>query len=167
MTTYPGPPTGRVHTTPQGRQLIIERTYRANIEDVWASFTEPERVARWYGIIDGVQSPGSTITITMSAEDGAPTEPARIIECHPPRKFVVETAGAGEPWRLQVELEEAEGQTHMVFAQRLADDLDAADIGPGWEFYADRHDAALNDDPMPDWSNDNYQAILGPHYDLN
>lgn len=167
MTTYPGPPTGCVHATPQGRQLTIERTYRARIEDVWASFTEPERVVRWYGIIDGVQSPGSTITITMTAEEGAPTEQARIIECDPPRKFLIETAGMGDPWQLQVELEEIGDQTKMTFTQRLSDDLDTADIGPGWEFYADRHDAAFNDNPMPDWADDNYQTILGPHYKLN
>ncbi|MGB3258053.1 MAG: SRPBCC family protein [Ornithinimicrobium sp.] len=164
MTTYPGPPTGRVHTTRLGRALIIERTYRAPIEDVWASFTEPERVARWYGVIDGVPSPGSTITISMTAESGAPTEQLRVIECDPPRKFLIETAGAGDPWRLQVELAEADGHTTMTFTQRLADGLDAADLGPGWEFYADRHDAALNNAAMPDWSNDNYQAVLGPHY---
>lgn len=167
MTTYPGPATGRVQTTPQGRHLTIERTYRANIEDVWASFTEPDRVARWYGIIDGAPSPGNTITITMTAEEGAPTEPARIIECDPPRRFLIETAGMGDPWQLQVELEEANGQTTMTFTQRLSDDLDAADIGPGWEFYADRHQAAFHDEPLPDWAEDNYQAILGPHYNLN
>ncbi len=167
MTTYPRPPTGRVQTTPQGRQLTIVRTYRARVEDVWASFTEPDRVARWYGVIDGVPSPGSTITITMTAEEGIPTEPARIIECDAPRKLVIETAGMGDPWQLQVELEEAGGLTRMTFTQRLSDDLDAADIGPGWEFYADRHDAAFNDNPMPDWSNDNYQATLGPHYEIN
>ncbi len=43
MSTYPGPPTGEL----EGQQLTIERTFRAPIDDVWASLTEPERVARW------------------------------------------------------------------------------------------------------------------------
>ncbi len=164
MSTYPGPPTGRVTPTSQGRALSIERTFRTTIEDVWASLTEPERVARWYGIIDGEQVPDSTIMITMTAEEGAPTEPARIIECEPPNRFVIETAGMGEPWRLCVDLVAVDGVTTMTFTQILADDLDAADIGPGWEFYADRHHAALNGNDMPDWESDRYQELLGPHY---
>ncbi len=165
MSTYPGPPTGQVHATPQGRHLTIERTFRATIEDVWASLTEPERVARWFGTIDGVQLPGQTITITMTYEEGNPAGPARIIECDPPNGFLIETEGMGDPWRLQVELEETNGVTTIPFTHHLPDDLDAADFGPGWEFYADRHNAAFNGNAMPDWETDRYQQLLGPHYD--
>ncbi|MEZ5342033.1 MAG: hypothetical protein R2706_11475 [Acidimicrobiales bacterium] len=93
-------------------------------------------------IIDGEQTPGATIMITMTAEEGSPSEPARIIECDPPNRFVIETWNAGEPWRLCVDLAELDGVTTMTFTQVLTGDLDAADIGPGWEFYADRHHAA-------------------------
>ncbi len=117
MSAYPGPPTGNVHATPQGRELTIERAFRATVEEVWASLTEPKQVAKWYGRIDGEQLPGKTITITMT------------------------------------------------FKHHLADDLDAADVGAGWEFYADRHDAAFHGNAMPDWDTDRYQEILGPHYD--
>ncbi|MEJ7800479.1 MAG: SRPBCC domain-containing protein [Ilumatobacter sp.] len=69
MTTYPTPASGHLHVTPEGRQLIIERIFRAPIEDVWASLTEPDRVARWYGIIEGDPFPGHTIMVTMTAEE--------------------------------------------------------------------------------------------------
>lgn len=165
MSRYPGPPTGNVHATPQGRELTIERTYRVPVEEVWASLTEPERVAKWYGRIDGEQLPGTTIMITMTAEEGDPVEPVHIIDCRPPREFLIETAGMGDPWRLQIELEETNGVTTMTFKHHLADDLDAADVGAGWEFYADRHHAAFHGNAMPDWDTDRYQEILGPHYD--
>lgn len=164
MTTYPGPPTGRIQATPQGRQLTVERTFRATIEDVWASLTEPERVARWYGSIDGDLSPGHVVSITLTAEEGTPAEPVRILECDPPNGFLIEALGMGEPWRLRIELDEADGVTTMTFTHLLADALDAADVGPGWEFYADRHHAALNGNPMPDWDDDRYRELLGPHY---
>lgn len=164
MTTYPGPPTGRLHDTPSGRRLTIERTFRASIDDVWASLTEPDRIARWYGDVEGELLPGHTIMITMTAEDGAPAEPARIVECDPPRRFLIETAGMGDPWRLQVELAERDGVTTMTFTHHLADDLDAADIGPGWEYYADRHHAAFHGHAMRDWTADRYQELLGAHY---
>lgn len=164
MSDYPGPPTGRLDRTPRGRELVIERTFRASIGDVWSSLTEPERVARWYGTVDGEQVTGGTIMITMTAEEGSPSEPAQIIECDPPNGFTIETAGMGGPWRLHLNLREADGVTKMTFTQVLPDDLDAADIGPGWEYYADRHHAAFNGHTMPDWEADRYQELLGPHY---
>ena len=160
MTTYPGPPTGQL----RGRELTIERRFRASIEDVWASLTEPERVARWYGTIKGEPLPGHTVMVTLSAEDGAPAEPMLIVECDPPTSFVVETAGMGDPWSLRIALAETGGTTTMTFTHRLADELDATDIGPGWEFYADRHHAAINGNAMPDWTADRYEEILGAHY---
>lgn len=164
MSTYPSPPSGRVRLTPQGRRLTVERTFPAPIDQVWASLTEPDRVARWYGAIEGEPLPGQTIKVTMSAEEGAPVEPIKILECEPPRRFRIETAGMDDPWRLEVELSEADDVTTMTFTHQLTDDLDAADVGPGWEFYADRHHAAFNDNPMPGWDADRYQEILGPHY---
>lgn len=164
MNTYPSPPSGRIEATPQGRRLVIERTFRASIDDVWASLTEPERVAPWYGTISGEQLPGRTVMVTMTAEEGAPAEPMRIIECEPPHRFRIETAGMGDPWRLQVELDETDGVSTMTFTHDLADDLDAAEIGAGWEYYADRHRAAFYGDAMPDWTADRYQELVGPHY---
>ncbi|MEP1122295.1 MAG: SRPBCC domain-containing protein [Ilumatobacter sp.] len=166
MTSYPGPPTGHIDHTPQGRRLVVERTFDAPIGEVWASLTEPERVARWYGTVEGEPVAGRTIMITMTAEEGAPAEPALVVECDPPRRFLIETAGAGDPWRLQVELIETDGTTTMTFTQMLADELDAADIGPGWEYYADRHHAVVHGNALPDWTSDRYQEILGPHYRL-
>lgn len=160
MSTYPGAPTGHLH----GRKLTLERVFRAPIEDVWASLTEPERVARWFGTIDGDALPGHTIMITMMAEQGAPAEPMEIVECDPPSSFVVETPGMGDPWRLEVTLVESAGTTTMTFTHQLAEGLDPADVGPGWEFYADRHHAAFNGNAMPDWTADRYQDVLGAHY---
>lgn len=164
MTAYPGPPTGRLHETSEGRHLTIERSFPAPISDVWASFTEADLLARWYGSIDGDLLAGQSVMVTMSAEEGAPAEPVRILECEPPNRFLVETDGMGEPWRLEVELVETNGTTDMTFTHHLIGDLEAGDIGPGWEFYADRHHAAFHGNELPDWTADRYQEILGPHY---
>ncbi|MDT0320221.1 SRPBCC family protein [Streptomyces millisiae] len=45
----PPAPTGRLVLTPTGHDLVLTRTYRAPAVDVWASVTEPERTARWFG----------------------------------------------------------------------------------------------------------------------
>ena len=53
-------PTGRLF----GDDLVLTRTLRAPIADVWASITEPDRTARWFGPWQGDAGPGSTITVS-------------------------------------------------------------------------------------------------------
>jgi uncharacterized protein YndB with AHSA1/START domain len=157
-------PTGHLRTTDAGRDLVLVRTFAAPIEDVWASLTEPERMVRWYGTMDGEPGPGRTVMVTMTAEEEAVPEPARILECDPPRSFVVDLGDQDPAWRVSVQLEEHDGVTTMTFVHALADDVDATDVGPGWEYYADRLASAMGGGPMPDWEADGYQDALGPHY---
>lgn len=165
MSTYPKQPTGHVRTVAGGRELVITRTFRAPVDDVWASLTEPDRFARWYGTLVGETGAGRTVMVTMTAEAEHVAEPARIVECDPPNSFVVEVGPDTAPWHLSVDLAEADGITTLTFVQRLDDlDVDISDVGPGWEFYADRLTASRNGDDMPDWEADDYLAILGPHY---
>ena len=42
-------PSGRL----RGTDLILTRTFRAPIEDVWTSVTDPESTARWFGAGNG------------------------------------------------------------------------------------------------------------------
>jgi uncharacterized protein YndB with AHSA1/START domain len=106
-------PTGRVVSTAQGRDLVLERTFRAPIEDVWASITEPERTARWLGAWKGEGAPGGTVELTMSAEDGAPVAAVHIEACEPPRHLQVAMDDAAGTWRLEAELTQAEGITTL------------------------------------------------------
>ncbi len=160
----PGAPTGSVRTTPSGPELVIERTFRSPIDDVWAGLTEPARFARWYGTVEGEPGVGRTVMVTMTYEHEAAPEPALIIECDPPRRLVVEVGVGDVPWHLSVDLVERDGVTTLTFVQPVASGVDAVDVGPGWEYYADRLTAALNGSAMPDWEGDGYQAALGPHY---
>ena len=43
-------PTGRLTAVGGGRyDLLVKRNFEATGDDVWASITEPERTARWFG----------------------------------------------------------------------------------------------------------------------
>lgn len=164
MSTFPNTPTGRVLAAGGGAQLVIERTFRASVEDVWASLTEPDRLARWYGTFVGEARPGGTVMVTMTAERDPVAEPARILACDPPTRLVVELGVQDPPWHLSVSLAETGSGTTMTLVQTLTDDIDVADVGPGWEFYADRLTAALMRRDMPDWDADGYLEALSPHY---
>jgi uncharacterized protein YndB with AHSA1/START domain len=163
-TSYPGAPTGHVRTTERGAELVIERTFRAAIDHVWAALTEPDRFARWYGTLDGVPQVGETVMVTMTYEEGAAPEPALIVECAPPRRLVVELGVGATPWRLAVDLAERDGVTVLTFVQPVTPGVDVVDVGPGWEYYIDRLTAVVSDLEMPHWQDDGYQAALGPHY---
>ena len=81
-----------------------------------------------------------------------------------PHHVVVDFGDPERPWRISVNLGESDGITTMTFVQTLSDDVNTTEVGPGWEFYADRMTAALEGGEMPDWDGDSYQDTLGPHY---
>src|SRR6478609_5236030 len=57
-------PSGRI----AGNELIITRTFRAPIDDVWTSVTKSESLERWYGRWEGEAGPGKTVRLLMVFE---------------------------------------------------------------------------------------------------
>ena len=84
-------PTGRL----DGNDLIITRTFRAPIDDVWTSVTSSESTARWIGPWEGDAGVGKTIRLQLLFEQGAPWSQARIDACERPRHLA---ADAGPGW---------------------------------------------------------------------
>ena len=151
-------PTGRLVRTPEGRDLVIVRTFRAPIEDVWASITEPERTARWFAGWSGDAGPGRRIRYTMTFE-GPAAEPADMMieACEPPRHLAVRAINDYGGWHLEAHLSEANGVTELRFTQHLDAGTGVGEVGPGWEFYLDNLVASRDDSPRPDF-NDYYPS---------
>lgn len=140
------------------RRLTLHREYPDPIDDVWAAFTESDRLARWYGTYTGHGRPGGTVELTITAEAdaggevGAPTT-VTVVECEAPRRLVVDIPeSATRIWRVAVDLTPAGDGTVLVFTQDVAEGLDLADVEAGWRWYLDRFGAALRGTPMPDWA---------------
>lgn len=155
-------PTGRITPVPGGRDLILERTFRAPIEDVWASITESERSARWIASWTGEPGPGRSILVQMTAEEGATSEPVLIKACDPPRHLATEWSVGESTWKIEVTLSEANGTTTLTFVHHLQPGEDASDIGPGWEYYLDRLVADRDGAPFAAW--DEYYPAQKDHY---
>jgi len=130
-------PTGRLFATAIGRDLVITRTFRAAIGDVWASLTEPERTARWFCSWSGDAAPGRTITFRLVMEDGQPEGQMTIDACDPPHHLAVSAEDEYGSWRLEARLSEHDGTTQLVFTHHLDDSANAGEVGPGWEYYLD------------------------------
>jgi uncharacterized protein YndB with AHSA1/START domain len=132
-------PSGRLVSTGDGRDLVLQRTFRAPIEDIWASITESERTARWLGPWTGEGAPGGTVELTLSAEDGAPVAAVHIEACEPPHHLRVAMDDAAGSWRLAADLTEAGGLTTLRLTHHLDEAADPGSTGPGWELLGPPH----------------------------
>ncbi len=153
-------PTGQISRDGERLVLTITREFRAPIEDVWASVTESERLARWIGTFTGDPASGR-VAFVMTAEGATEPEDMVIRECVPPRLLRV-TAHAGEAkWDLDLTLDEHDGVTTLTFAQPDIDPVAADSVGPGWEYYLDRLVAAETggDVGAIDFERDYYPAM--------
>jgi uncharacterized protein YndB with AHSA1/START domain len=148
------PPTGRL----TGNDLMLTRTFRADIDDVWASVTESERTARWFGPWTGEAGPGRTVKVQMAYEEGSPPVEARIEACEPPRRLAVSTVDEAGAWHLELLLTAADGYTELTLVHHLESTEGIGEVGSGWEYYLDNLVAARAGEPLPDF-NDYYPSM--------
>ncbi|RKN08423.1 SRPBCC family protein [Streptomyces radicis] len=134
--TEPPVPTGQLLPTDTGYDLILTRTYRGSIDDVWASVTEPERTARWFGPWRGEAAPGRTIEVRMAFEAEAPWCAVRIDACEPPRRLAVSMDDEAGSWPMELLLDEnGDGGTTLRLVHHRPSAEGIGEIGPGWEYY--------------------------------
>ena len=158
-------PTGRLlRTDDGGRDLVLERTFRAPIDDVWASITESERTARWFASWTGEPGVGKTIRYRMTHEgDDVPEGDMTIDACDPPRHLALSAVDEYGSWRLEATLVEDGGTTVLTFVQHLDDKATPGDTGPGWEYYLDMLVATHTGGPTPDF--DDYYPAQKAYYE--
>jgi uncharacterized protein YndB with AHSA1/START domain len=158
-------PTGQLFRTGTaiGSDLVLTRTFRAPAEDVWASVTESDRTARWFGPWEGDAAPGRTIKVQMAYEEQAAWIDMRIDACDPPRRLALSATDDYGNWRIELLLSEANGSTQLRFVQHLDTEEQIGEIGPGWEYYLDMLVAARDGSPQPDFND--YYAAMKPYYD--
>lgn len=156
---------GRIECGESAPVLVIERRLAHSRDEVWRTLTESERTARWIGSWTGKGAPGETIQVTWTAEEGAPTDSMRIVECDAPHRLSL--SGGPDPkypYLVTITLDETNGSTQLEFRQLMWGEATPAMLGTGWEFYLDRLEGVLDDQPeLPAWD-DRYTA-LQPHYE--
>jgi uncharacterized protein YndB with AHSA1/START domain len=152
-------PTGRLF----GNDLVLTRTFRASVADVWASLTEPERTARWFGPWEGDAAPGRTIKVQMVHEEGKPWMDLTIDACEAPHHLALSAGDEPDRWLLELALAEDAGVTELRFTQHLAGTDNVGEVGPGWEYYLDTLVASRDGQPKPEW--DDYYLALKEHFE--
>ncbi len=160
-------PTGRREDREGRSYVVLTRSFRAPVADVWAAVTEPERLARWIGTWSGDPATGQ-VEFRMLFEGEQPPETFTIDASEPPHRLRITTSmtteEGEESWRLELDLAESDGTTTLTFAQDVPDPAMADGVGPGWEYYLDRMVAAETGGDPGTVVFDDYYPGLRPHY---
>lgn len=164
-------PTGRRERRSFGEAIVLERTFAAAVEDVWAAVTEPERLQRWIGTWDGDPDSGQVVFRMTAEGDDVAAETIHIDDCVPPyllRARIDVADPPGQEWHWELHLRHDAGTTTLTFVQSAAGDVPIGDVGPGWEYYLDRLVAAEagGDVASIDFERDYYPAMSSHYRDL-
>jgi uncharacterized protein YndB with AHSA1/START domain len=79
-----------------GRSLLLQRIYDATVQDVWDACTDPERLSRWLGPVEGDFRLGGSFQLKDNAS-------GEILRCEPPQLLKV-TWALGEGMATEVEV---------------------------------------------------------------
>ena len=156
-------PTGRLVRKDDGVYVVLDRIFKAPIEEVWTYFSRSPRLAEWIGEYTGTGSTGA-VKFRMNAEgDGAEWQNVAVMLCDAPHRLHVDVGQAPDSLVMFVHLTEASGHTTVTFGQRLRAIGTSADYCIGWDYYLDRLVAAHNGKPLPNW--DDYYPAMRDHYE--
>jgi uncharacterized protein YndB with AHSA1/START domain len=121
MTSNTGPGAGVLGSlrSAQGKGIVhIEDRFETDIGDLWSALTDPGRLARWYGQVEGDLRPGGQFRARVLASGWEGT--GHVDACEPPRRLQVTSKEADAPDEevIEASLTADGGQTILVLDQR-------------------------------------------------
>ena len=137
---------GRLRSAHGKGVVRIEDRYDTDIDDLWSALTDPGRLVRWYGRVEGDLRPGGRFRLSVEA-DGV--EAAGSIEaCEPPRRLRVTSRETDESYRkgqgappfdevIEITLT-VDGNKTALVAEVRGVPLDKVEFfGVGWQIHAE------------------------------
>jgi uncharacterized protein YndB with AHSA1/START domain len=96
----------------------IEDRFDTDIDDLWSALTDPRRLARWMGEVEGDLRLGGQFRARLFASGWEGT--GRVEACEPPRRLLLMTMQPGQPDEQVIEVTlAADGdQTVLVWEER-------------------------------------------------
>ena len=119
--TGPASILGSLHSVDGQGAVRMEDRFDTSVEDVWGALTDPDRLARWFGEVEGELSQGGEfrLRIALSGE-----RTGRVQACAPPQLLGVTLrdpdAQPGQPGQtvIEVQLISEGAQTRLVWEER-------------------------------------------------
>jgi uncharacterized protein YndB with AHSA1/START domain len=143
----------------------VEDRYDTDVDDLWSALTDPRRLARWYGEVDGDLRPGGTFQARVFASGWEGT--GRVDVCEPPRRLLVTTKEVTEPYDKTVEATlTADGDQTILVIEVQGIPLDKiAFYGAGWQIHAENLAAHLAGHERGD-TEARWDELVPPYQDL-
>jgi uncharacterized protein YndB with AHSA1/START domain len=134
---------GSLHSADDKGVVRMEDRYDTDIDDLWSALTEPGRLARWYGEVEGDLRLGGEYRARLFASGWEGT--GRVEACEPPRRLLVLTKQAKQPDEHAIEVTlAADGDQTILVIQVQGMPLDKiAFYGAGWQIHAENLAAYL------------------------
>jgi uncharacterized protein YndB with AHSA1/START domain len=151
-----------------------EDRYDTGIDDLWTALTDPGRLARWYGQVEGDLRPGGGFRLYIESADLEGT--GRVEACEPPRRLLVTTRETDESWRkgrgappfdeaIEATLTADGDQTILVVEVRGMPLDKIAFYGAGWQIHAENLAAYLAGRERGD-TEARWDELVPPYQDL-
>jgi uncharacterized protein YndB with AHSA1/START domain len=149
----------------------IEDRYETDIDDLWSAITDPARLARWWGVVEGDLRPGGEFRLSVEWEGTG-----RVEACEPPRRLQVTTRESDESYRkgqgvppFDASLEAtltADGDQTILVIEVQGMPLDKiAFYGAGWQIHAENLAAYLAGVERGD-TEARWDELVPPYQDL-
>jgi uncharacterized protein YndB with AHSA1/START domain len=96
----------------------MEDRFDTDIDDLWSALTDPSRLARWYGEVEGDLRPGGEYSARLFASGWEGT--GHIEACEPPRRLLLVTKNATQQDEgvIEVKLTADGDQSILVWEER-------------------------------------------------
>ena len=152
----------------------IEDRYDTEIDDLWSALTDPGRLARWYGQVEGELRPGGEFRLHVESADIDAT--GRVEACEPPRRLRVTTRETDESYRpgngvppfdeiAEATLTADGDQTILVIEVRGMPLDKIAFYGAGWQIHAENLAVYLSGRERGD-TEARWTELVPPYQDL-
>jgi uncharacterized protein YndB with AHSA1/START domain len=165
---------GRLASADGKGVVRMEDRYDTDVHDLWSAITEPARLARWYGQVEGDLRPGGELRIYLASSDLEST--GRVEACEPPRRLRVTTRETDEsylkgqgvpPFDSSIEVTlTADGDQAILVIEVRGMPLDAIPFfGAGWQIHAENLAAYLTGREPGD-AEARWAALVPPYQSL-
>ncbi len=118
-----------------GKGIVhMQDRFDTDIDDVWSALTDPSRLARWYGEVEGDLRLGGQFRIRVFASESEGA--GRVDVCEPPQRLLV-TMHPGQPNEQVIEATlAADGDQTILVLEKRGMPLDHLDAyGSGWQVH--------------------------------
>ena len=153
--------------------IRIEDRYDTDIDDLWSAITDPDRLARWFGEVDGQLSLGGEFRVNIA---GAGERTGQVKECDAPQRLLVTARETDESYRRgqgvppfdatwDITLTADGDQTTLVIEVKGMPLDKIAFFGTGWQIHAENLAAYLAG-REPDDVEARWEELVPPYQDL-